>query len=111
FFFFLMIRRPPRSTLFPYTTFFRSPRITQRDKAGMGPRDRNHGRCEWRRREVFARRRCLAWSSARPSAMGLWAGGIDIDLVAASRRDDLDAAEQLVERYGERVCRLAWRIT
>src|SRR5260221_4373313 len=25
-FFFLMIRRPPRSTLFPYTTLFRSPR-------------------------------------------------------------------------------------
>src|SRR2546425_8944078 len=30
FFFFLMIRRPPRSTLFPYTTLFRSyhPDIT-----------------------------------------------------------------------------------
>src|SRR5256885_12337523 len=26
-FFFLMIRRPPRSTLFPYTTLFRSPRL------------------------------------------------------------------------------------
>src|SRR6185436_10995787 len=26
-FFFLMIRRPPRSTLFPYTTLFRSPRV------------------------------------------------------------------------------------
>src|ERR1043165_10213894 len=26
FFFFLMIRRPPRSTLFPYTTLFRSHR-------------------------------------------------------------------------------------
>src|SRR2546430_12170579 len=25
FFFFLIIRRPPRSTLFPYTTLFRSP--------------------------------------------------------------------------------------
>src|SRR5256885_17220456 len=29
FFFFLMIRRPPRSTLFPYTTLFRSPRARQ----------------------------------------------------------------------------------
>src|ERR1039457_7523169 len=28
-FFFLMIRRPPRSTLFPYTTLFRSPRHRQ----------------------------------------------------------------------------------
>src|SRR3989475_8013511 len=27
FFFFLMIRRPPRSTLFPYTTLFRSPSV------------------------------------------------------------------------------------
>src|SRR5258707_7039328 len=29
-FFFLMIRRPPRSTLFPYTTLFRSPRCRRR---------------------------------------------------------------------------------
>src|SRR5258707_2676115 len=29
FFFFLMIRRPPRSTLFPYTTLFRSKNIEQ----------------------------------------------------------------------------------
>src|SRR3712207_7903276 len=34
FFFFLMIRRPPRSTLFPYTTLFRSHR---RSPAGGGP--------------------------------------------------------------------------
>src|SRR3712207_7731958 len=30
YFFFLMIRRPPRSTLFPYTTLFRSRRVEQR---------------------------------------------------------------------------------
>src|SRR3712207_7315722 len=29
-FFFLMIRRPPRSTLFPYTTLFRSSRNVKR---------------------------------------------------------------------------------
>src|SRR2546422_7190619 len=29
-FFFLMIRRPPRSTLFPYTTLFRSPARARR---------------------------------------------------------------------------------
>src|SRR3712207_8764248 len=28
-FFFLMIRRPPRSTLFPYTTLFRSKRLNR----------------------------------------------------------------------------------
>src|SRR2546422_5292084 len=33
-FFFLMIRRPPRSTLFPYTTLFRSPRRGSRRAAG-----------------------------------------------------------------------------
>src|SRR2546429_6225651 len=30
FFFFLMIRRPPRSTLFPYTTLFRSEMFAKR---------------------------------------------------------------------------------
>src|SRR2546430_12489461 len=36
FFFFLMIRRPPRSTLFPYTTLFRSCRGdgSQRERRG-----------------------------------------------------------------------------
>src|SRR5260221_5080746 len=32
-FFFLMMRRPPRSTLFPYTTLFRSPI----DSISVGP--------------------------------------------------------------------------
>src|SRR2546430_15677458 len=32
-FFFLMIRRPPRSTLFPYTTLFRSGRSGRRPSA------------------------------------------------------------------------------
>src|SRR6266480_5369344 len=36
FFFFLMIRRPPRSTLFPYTTLFRS----NPDRAGRPHEDR-----------------------------------------------------------------------
>src|SRR5256885_16598871 len=34
FFFFLMIRRPPRSTLFPYTTLFRSPSSAIGDTRG-----------------------------------------------------------------------------
>src|SRR4029077_21296264 len=33
-FFFLMIRRPPRSTLFPYTTLFRSPATSWPPRAG-----------------------------------------------------------------------------
>src|SRR2546429_2043478 len=42
FFFFLMIRRPPRSTLFPYTTLFRS-----------GSR-RRHLPCSWLLRRLRA---------------------------------------------------------
>src|SRR2546429_5482863 len=41
-FFFLMIRRPPRSTLFPYTTLFRSPLVESR--ARPAPRRRRAGR-------------------------------------------------------------------
>src|SRR3712207_8446155 len=45
-FFFLMIRRPPRSTLFPYTTLFRSRLScvsTLEASAGdAGPGDREH---------------------------------------------------------------------
>src|SRR3712207_8164332 len=56
-FFFLMIRRPPRSTLFPYTTLFRSERfartldvadfhvdfddILREPKSGVGTLDRS----------------------------------------------------------------------
>src|SRR2546430_10045659 len=37
FFFFLMIRRPPRSTLFPYTTLFRSRSRTVRSQSPASP--------------------------------------------------------------------------
>src|SRR3712207_7727040 len=42
FFFFLMIRRPPRSTLFPYTTLFRS-RHDRRAAEHIGRRRRRDG--------------------------------------------------------------------
>src|SRR3712207_8169533 len=47
-----MIRRPPRSTLFPYTTLFRScPRLRrERDRRGLARRLRH------RRREEHGRR-------------------------------------------------------
>src|SRR5258708_39268445 len=40
--FFLMIRRPPRSTLFPYTTLFRSNFYVGTDTQGEGGRVRFH---------------------------------------------------------------------
>src|SRR3712207_9092431 len=36
-FFFLMIRRPPRSTLFPYTTLFRSSRASHGEHVSRSP--------------------------------------------------------------------------
>src|SRR2546422_8519704 len=51
-----MIRRPPRSTLFPYTTLFRSgnaapslhdgrrPRVSESNRARLGARSRRIGR-------------------------------------------------------------------
>src|SRR5438093_6604518 len=39
-FFFLMIRRPPRSTLFPYTTLFRSPELYRRARRAEAKADR-----------------------------------------------------------------------
>src|SRR2546430_6202568 len=38
FFFFLMIRRPPRSTLFPYTTLFRSREAGRARRGRLGDR-------------------------------------------------------------------------
>src|SRR5437870_12315562 len=54
FFFFLMIRRPPRSTLFPYTTLFRSAHQPQgrgaREAARAARRLHHTGRMEGARR-------------------------------------------------------------
>src|SRR5258706_4271511 len=41
-----MIRRPPRSTLFPYTTLFRSLLATARPNSGRLPRLPSEG-CQW----------------------------------------------------------------
>src|SRR2546430_12094710 len=57
-FFFLMIRRPPRSTLFPYTTLFRSvlrsaaaPRRPQQVHLGQARADGKMGRINEERSE------------------------------------------------------------
>src|SRR5215471_20385681 len=67
FFFFLMIRRPPRSTLFPYTTLFRSrvvraprrrPRYCVRNahRRGASARCRRRTRSEEHTSELQSRR-------------------------------------------------------
>src|SRR3712207_8301269 len=52
--FFLMIRRPPRSTLFPYTTLFRSTRGGRRLRDG-GARPSAREKRARRRREKLRR--------------------------------------------------------
>src|SRR6267378_4815030 len=62
FFFFLMIRRPPRSTLFPYTTLFRSRRSAAaprparcRGSGSRWPRSEEHTSELQSRRELVCR--------------------------------------------------------
>src|SRR3989442_16027500 len=62
FLFFLMIRRPPRSTLFPYTTLFRSE-----DRGGRGGRagaERAGGRHEDRGQQEGQEKRIEVGSAA-----------------------------------------------
>src|SRR3712207_8099787 len=67
-FFFLMIRRPPRSTLFPYTTLFRSKvRLS-----GLSTSSNRASRICWTRKTLVAARmpdagpkRCSQYSPAR----------------------------------------------
>src|SRR3712207_7426908 len=46
-----MIRRPPRSTLFPYTTLFRSAEVLVRRHEGAAQQRRRRGDAEPRRRD------------------------------------------------------------
>src|SRR6266702_7263433 len=58
FFFFLMIRHPPRSTLFPYTTLFRSDEIRESDLDEVGHlrfRQENQPRSEEHTSELQSR--------------------------------------------------------
>src|SRR3712207_8142778 len=66
-----MIRRPPRSTLFPYTTLFRSGSSTSPDAVGRGaggqthpaPQVPRHERGQWLSSGRSCRRSCSSSSS------------------------------------------------
>src|SRR3989454_12720051 len=54
-----MIRRPPRSTLFPYTTLFRSHRLVN-NRRDIGRRTEDVDGIEWDRHGVEGRKRFLS---------------------------------------------------
>src|SRR5436190_24388537 len=89
-FFFLLIRRPPRSTLFPYTTLFRSAvvlatvafRFFNRIETGEIIKDLLVG--EWKSHEAFRRLRRVE-SEGTP----LWTGAYRIR--GANGRDKLSS--------------------
>src|SRR3712207_8208561 len=90
--FFLMIRRPPRSTLFPYTTLFRS-----------GPRRPSRQRRVGRR----PARRVPAAGARRRGRGDRLAGGAAV--VHGRGRDDRDRSEEHTSELQSRqylVCRL-----
>src|SRR3989442_3776427 len=77
-FFFLMIRRPPRSTLFPYTTLFRSLRVrrrapdrcrTGRERGGIGLRSEEHTSELQSRPHLVCRLLLAKKKSSRPTPM------------------------------------------
>src|SRR2546430_3462256 len=98
-----MIRRPPRSTLFPYTTLFRSrpvlvrvdavvddlahPGLLHHDHAGLRGGPRGQHEVALPPRTVDGRDRLPLWSSIGARAMGI---------------DDIVAPDQLAERKPRR---------
>src|SRR3989454_1097145 len=96
-FFFLMIRRPPRSTLFPYTTLFRSPHAVRGEPAPVALRAERSG---------GGRDDAEDGPVAQPVALGgrrgLLAHGLD---PAVARLEDLEhrlPAHDLVHRPARR---------
>src|SRR5687768_18109707 len=71
--FFLMIRRPPRSTLFPYTTLFRSGHVPgpgrDRGVQGRGPAEAG------RRLGQVGRPEAVGWVIPGPVGWVKWSGG------------------------------------
>src|SRR5438034_3937427 len=82
-----MIRRPPRSTLFPYTTLFRSPRYVRLWHAGYSWRD------------VFARPPAPDAIEAELAAVG----SRPVELPRATRSEEHTSE---LQSHSDLVCRL-----
>src|SRR3712207_6863360 len=93
-----MIRRPPRSTLFPYTTLFRS---------GCGPRPAAHRWTAAGRRDVQGRRCCSYGDAFRPACLALGPQlplALDREVARVGVRSEEHTSELQSRQY--LVCRL-----
>src|SRR5258707_4554779 len=85
-----MIRRPPRSTLFPYTTLFRSPQVRLRF------RDRKQ-LLEGHAAQIHSKR-LLAVSRLLPRGLLLWPVVVDVVLRSEEHTSELQSRQYLVCR-------------
>src|SRR2546426_10258233 len=96
-----MIRRPPRSTLFPYTTLFRSwvPRQERRQMRGHADRPHAGPPASVRDTEGFVQVEVahVGADVPRPAQpdLGVHVGAVHIDLPAVVADDPADAAHAL----------------
>src|SRR3712207_8928600 len=87
-----MIRRPPRSTLFPYTTLFRSERATKARRPLDQPKQ--PGECE---------------QSQRPQAPGLEAAGAD-DAEEEGRKEELHPLDRKSTRLNSSHANISYAV-
>src|SRR5258708_31759362 len=87
-----MIRRPPRSTLFPYTTLFRSHHVRRR---AADVRDRPRADVQ---SEAASARRALGGVGAGGGAAGVRAGEADPRQRSEEHTPELQSPDHLVYR-------------
>src|SRR5438132_7122732 len=93
-----MIRRPPRSTLFPYTTLFRSPTATSSRSSRTSSPTRSRERSSWRSEEHTSELQshsdlvCRLLLEKKKKQQNVRFNGIRV-LDAEDRKDDLSLAD------------------
>src|SRR2546422_6825231 len=106
FFFFLMIRRPPRSTLFPYTTLFRSEghgvaqeRAPRRHAHRLGHPDRDGRRSGAARRPVSPGRRRSAPGDRKSTRLNSSHGYISYAVFCLKKKKKQKERHERAEQY------------
>src|SRR3712207_2468283 len=96
--FFLMIRRPPRSTLFPYTTLFRSLRFVWSLSAGVAVT----AYCLWAFDMGNAHSDSVPWAtiSIAPFVMAILRYAVDVDKGAAGAPEEIVLGDRVLLGLG-----------